>query len=144
MAPKLVAIAAPSITMSGSGCRACASSAADGVAVEEAHDAFDQDQVGIGARRGQPPARVVLAAHPQVDVLAGVAAGNGMDLRSMKSGPLEDAHPRPPRMQPRRQRCQRRQWSCPGWRRGRRRWAGQLAISELCPASPSAGLEDVR
>jgi hypothetical protein len=40
-------------------------------AVEQAHHAFDQDQVGIGGGAGQPPAGIGLAAHAEVEVLAG-------------------------------------------------------------------------
>jgi hypothetical protein len=50
-------------------------------AVEEAHDAFDQDQVGILRGAGQSPARVILAAHAEIEILAGAAAGHGVNLR---------------------------------------------------------------
>jgi hypothetical protein len=60
-------------------------------AVEQAHDAFDQDQVGFAGRAGQAPARVGLAAHAEVEVLAGPAAGDGVNLRIEKIGAaLED------------------------------------------------------
>jgi hypothetical protein len=43
-----------------------------GFAVVQAHHAFDQDQVGILRAAGQAPARIGLAAHAEVDVLAGL------------------------------------------------------------------------
>jgi hypothetical protein len=64
-----------------------------GRAVVQPHDTFNEDQVGITRRFGQAPGDVVRAAHPQVDVLARRAAGDGVDLRVEKiRTALEDAH----------------------------------------------------
>jgi hypothetical protein len=58
-----------------------------GFAVVQAHHAFDQDQVGIARRARQAPARIGLAAHAEVDVLAGAAAAMAWICGSRKSGP---------------------------------------------------------
>ncbi len=61
------------------------------IAVEQPHDALDQDQVGIGSGARQADARVVLAAHAEVEVVARASAGDGVDLRVEEIGAaLED------------------------------------------------------
>jgi hypothetical protein len=52
--------------------------------VEQAHDTFDQDQVGRFRCPGQAPARIVFATHAEIEVLAGTAAGEGVNLRVEK------------------------------------------------------------
>ena len=72
-------------------------------AVKEAHDAFDEDEIGVARRLGQSAGNIGLAAHPEIDVLARRAAGDSVDLRIEEVRPaLEDAHPAPePRVQAR-------------------------------------------
>jgi hypothetical protein len=52
--------------------------------VEQPHDAFEQNQVGIFGRASQPPARIFLAAHAEIKVLAGATTGDGVNLRIKK------------------------------------------------------------
>ena len=61
--------------------------------VEEAHDAFDEDQIVFLRGLGQAGADVVLAADPEIEVVAGLATGHGVNLRVEKvRAALEDAH----------------------------------------------------
>ena len=54
------------------------------LAVEQAHDALDQDQVALRGSPGQPPARIGFAAHAEIEVLTGAAGCEGVDLRIEK------------------------------------------------------------
>ena len=63
-------------------------------AVEQAHDALDDDEIGFVRRGGQAPARIGLTAHAQVEVVHRRAARDRMDLRIEKIRPaLEHPHP---------------------------------------------------
>jgi hypothetical protein len=67
---------------------------AAGPAVEQAHHALDQHDVMVLRGLGQQAPAVGLAAHPQVQLPAGLAAGAGVDHRVQKVRPgLEDPHP---------------------------------------------------
>ena len=93
MAPKLLAIEPPSITARIGKPNFRANSAAEGISVVKPHDTLDEDQVGMASGFGQAPGDVVFAAHPQIDVLARHAAGDGVDLRVEKiRAALEDAN----------------------------------------------------
>jgi hypothetical protein len=52
--------------------------------VEQPHDAFEQNQIGIFGRASQPPARIFLAAHAEIEVLARATTGDGVNLRIKK------------------------------------------------------------
>lgn len=56
-------------------------------AVEQAHHAFDQNQLGIGGGAGQTPAGIGLTAHAEVEVLAGRPLAKAWICGSRKSGP---------------------------------------------------------
>ncbi len=57
------------------------------------HHALDEDQVGLPRGASETPARVLFAAHAQVDVLARLARGQRVNLRVEEVGTaLEDAH----------------------------------------------------
>ena len=72
-------------------------------AVEQAHHALDDHEVGLGRGRMQPRAAVGLAGHPQVERMHGRAGGEPQPVRVEEVGPaLEGAHaPALARMQPR-------------------------------------------
>ena len=108
------------------------------LAVEQTHDAFDEDEVGLARCTREAPGRVCFAAHPEIEILAGRAAGDVVDHRVDEVGAaLEHAHAASlPRVQARQRR--RRRWSC--------RWpeagaainsAGAAAITTRRPAWPS-------
>ena len=67
-----------------------------GLAVVQAHHALDDDQVGIQRGLVQAPADVVLAGHPQVQIVNGMAAGQRVPCRIQKiRARLENAHGQP-------------------------------------------------
>jgi hypothetical protein len=69
---------------------------ARGLAVEEPHHPFDEDQVGLARGLMQPPGGVGLAAHAQIEVVHRRTAGHRVDLRIEEIRPaLEHPHPRP-------------------------------------------------
>jgi hypothetical protein len=70
-------------------------------AVEQAHHAFDQDQVGL-ARRFPQRATFLLADHPHVQLIHRRAAGALEDHRVEKSGPHLNTRTLRPRL-----RCKR-------------------------------------
>ena len=64
-----------------------------GVAIEQAHHTFYQDEVGFLRRRMQALGAVGLAGHPQVELVHGRTAGKLVPVRVEKIRPaLEDAH----------------------------------------------------
>jgi hypothetical protein len=67
---------------------------AAGFAIEEAHDAFDQQHVGLGGRQRHLAAAVILAAQPQVEVDHRLAAGllQHHGIEEIGAG-LEHPHP---------------------------------------------------
>ena len=80
-----------------------------GGAVEQAHHAFDEDEVVALRRRMQALAAVGLAIHPQVQLVHRLAAGELVPVRVQKVWPaLEHLHAKTPaRMQPRQRRRHR-------------------------------------
>ena len=80
-----------------------------GGAVEQAHHAFDEDEVVALRRSMQALAAVGLAIHPQVQLVHRLAAGELVPVRVQKVWPaLEHLHAKTPaRMQPRQRRRHR-------------------------------------
>ena len=74
-----------------------------GLAVKQAHDPFDNDEIGVPRRMVQALRAIGLAGHPQVELVHRCAAGQGQPVGVQKIRPaLEHTHPPPlPRMQPR-------------------------------------------
>jgi len=65
-------------------------------AVEQAHYALDQDQIGIARGIVQKLAATILADHEQIELVDGRSAGTLQDHRIEEVGPaLEDAHASP-------------------------------------------------
>ena len=74
-----------------------------GLAVKQAHYAFDYDQIRRLRGLVQALAHVLLAAHPHIEVVHGMAAGQLMPAGVQKVWPAFE-YPHPPalaRMQPR-------------------------------------------
>ena len=103
-----------------------------GLTVVESHHPFHEDEVRLSCRVVQTPANVVLASHPQVQVVDGVAAGQFMPggIQEIRPG-LEDTHVQPGTGQA---PCQSRHYrglAMAGGRRAdqhrRRKAGGQLA-----------------
>ncbi len=64
-----------------------------GVAIKQSHHAFDEDQVGFAGGLPQQPARLLLADHPQVELIDRPTAGAGENHRVEKVRPaLEYPH----------------------------------------------------
>ena len=80
-----------------------------GRAVEQAHDALHQDEVGLKRGGVQARTHVGLARHPQIDAVHGRAAGQLVPVRVQEvRAALEHAHAAPlARMQPRQRSRQR-------------------------------------
>jgi len=55
-----------------------------GVAIEQTHHAFDEDQIGFVGGLPKQPARFLLADHPQVELIDGPTAGASEDHRVEK------------------------------------------------------------
>ncbi len=74
-----------------------------GFPIEQPHHAFDDDQVRLAGRFMQPGPRIVLARHPQIDVVRGPTCGERQPVRIQEIGPaLEGPHaPTGARMQAR-------------------------------------------
>ena len=65
-----------------------------GCAVKQTHDAFDDDQIRVGCSAGESPACIFFAAHAEVEVLAGAATGDRVDLWVKKVwAAFENGHP---------------------------------------------------
>ncbi len=65
-------------------------------AVEQTHDPFDQDQIGLARGLPQQPAALRLTHHGQVELVHRRAAGTGVDHRIEKvRAALEHPHPTP-------------------------------------------------
>jgi len=73
-----------------------------GRAIEQAHHAFDQDQVGLARRFPEQASRLLFADHPQIELIDRLATGTREDHRVEKVRPaLEHPHALAlPRMQP--------------------------------------------
>ena len=83
----------------------------------QAHYALDEGQIGFLRGALKKPARIGLAASAEVDILAGMARGQRVDLRVEKVGAaLEDAHSA---ALARMQTCERGDYCCLALARGR-------------------------
>ncbi len=83
-APKVPAMADASTTASTGTPKCCARSAALGVPSEQAHHAFDQDEVVLCAAACRRWRAVGLAVHPQVQLVHRLAAGELVPVRVQK------------------------------------------------------------